>query len=295
MEKEYAVNGKVFGVLKKPIPNAQMTMFGRNRGMALLNTTANEKGEFTFTDLPLMDSASFIIQAKNMKGKKGAATIEVDEFKAPLFRPIVKRVILADVQLDSVTKSFIDAKTQEAKMTFKAGITLNEVSIVGKRVIKGSKNLNGPGEADLTIAETELNKVAKKSLFELLQEKVPGFLAGLRSKAHPRDFYIDSRLLRFVIDGTSVDFFYQAEDNYYYFIRRYLDNYFAEDISGIELMKSYKYSFTYGSEFLDKPGEIAWIEITTRGGFGAFLKGVPSIYVYNPINSGEPKPFNTPR
>ncbi len=300
MEKEYTVNGRVHGVLKKPIPNAKMTMFGKNRGMMMLNTVANDKGEFTFNDLPVMDSAFFVIQAKNAKDKAGALTIEVNEFKRPKISILPKKAVFADFPLDSIVKNFIAAKKEEAKFVFGDGIVLNEVKIVGKRVIKNSKNLIGPGEADITITETELNKVAKKPLFELLQEKIPGFLPGRKSKYHSKDFWIDGRMLKFVIDGTPIDFFYSPPDprpphDYYNFIREYLDNYFAEDIAGIEQMNSYKYSFKYVAEYGGLPAENTYIEITTRGGFGAFLKGTPNIYRYKPMNYGDTKTFYHPR
>jgi len=295
MEKEYAINGRVYGLFQKPMKNAKMTLLGKNRGMLMMDTIANEKGEFTFRNLPLLDSASFVIQAHNKKDKKGSSTIEIEEFKVPIILIPKKNKVMIEQPLDSITENFVNTKKEEVRLVAKDGIMLKEVGVVGKRVIRGSKNLNGPGEADLTITEEELNKVAKKTLFELLQEKIPGFRHGVRTIPHPKDFLIDGRMLKFIIDGIYLDFYWFEEDDYYYFIRQYLDNYNAEDIRGIELMDSFKYSFTYGSEYLGKANELIFIEVTTRTGAGPFLKKSPNLYLYRPINYGDTKVFYSPK
>lgn len=303
MEKEYTVNGRVYGLLQKPIPNAKMTLFGNNRGKMMMTTIANEKGEFIFTDLPVMDSASFVIQAKNMKNKAGALTIEVDEFKRPLIKIIPKKSVLTNTPLDSISKNFITNRTQEAKMTFKEGIVLNEVNILGKRVIKGSKNLNGPGEADQTITEEELNNVYKKTLFDLLNEKVNGF--NLKYST-PRGLFIGFDTLKLIFDGVNVDHFYEhiqpntrlpiASNDYYNYLRGFLDNFQAEDIRGIELMSSYKNRSRYKERDINSfASKWAFIEITTRTGLGPFVKKVPNIYMYKPMNYGDTKSFYSPR
>ncbi len=298
MEKEYAVSGRVYGLLQRPIPNAKMTMLGKNRGVIMINTVANEKGEFTFNDLPLMDSASFVIQAKNMKDKAGALTIEVDEFKRPLIPIIKKKSILAFNTLDSISKNFITTKNQEAKMTFKEGIVLNEVNIIGKRVIKGSKNLNGPGEADQTITEEELNKVSKKTLLDLMFEKVKGF--NLRNSS-PRGIFINSDSLKLIIDGLEVDHFYENNpergNHYYNYIKTFLDNYQAEDIKGIEVMSSMGNRVRYVSEYIESRSGNKWafVEITTKLGLGPFVKKTPNLYLYKPMNYGDTKTFYSPR
>lgn len=303
MEKEYTINGRVYGVFNKPIPNAKMTMLGKNRGMLMINTIANDKGEFTFDDLPLMDSASLVIQAKNIKDKAGSLTIEVEEFKAPMINATPRKTIIRATPIDSVAKNFIATKIQESKVTFKEGTLLNEVTIIGKKVIKNSKNLNGPGEADQTITEEELNKVAKKSLFDLLVEQVKGFNLKYNT---PRGIFIGFDTLKLVFDGVNVDNFYErvdpitrlphASNDYYNYLRSFLDNYHADDIRGIELMSSYGNRSRYRARDINAmTNKWTFVEITTRAGLGPFLKNTPNIYKHKPINYGDTKKFYSPR
>lgn len=302
-EKEFAVNGRVYGVLQKPIPNAKMTMLGKNKGMVLLNAVANERGEFTFNDLPVMDSAFFVIQAKNTRDKAGSLTIEVDEFKAPKVSVLPKKAVFTAIPLDSIAKNFIATKKEEAKVTFNDGLVLNEVTIVGKRIIKGSKNLNGPGEADQTITEEELLKAPKKTLFDLLGEKVNGF--NLKYST-PRGLFIGFDTLKLVFDGMNVDNFYPDVSPitrlpppsmaYYDYLRSILDNFQAEDILGIELMSSYGNRSRYRQRDIDMyTNKWAFVEITTKLGLGPFIKKTPNIYLYRPMNYGDTKTFYHPR
>jgi len=302
MEKEYRINGVVTNVLNKPAAKSKITLLGRNRGFLMLDTIANDKGEFTFNQLPLMDSASFVIQALNAKGKKGTLGIVVDEFKAPLISLPTKNIALLENEQDTTIKNLISTKKQELILTAKDGILLNEVKIVGKRVIRGSKNLNGPGEADQTLTEEDLNKVAKKTLLNLLEEKVKGFRPGFRRKSNTKDFFINAEPLRFVIDGTELDFFYYPNESapmndYYEYIKGYLDYYSAEDIRGIEVMANFGKSMRYKSQFMDPldQTQYAFIEITTRTGSGPFLKKSANMYLYRPINYGDAKIFYSPK
>ena len=298
VEKEFALKGRVFGLLNQTVPNAKMTMFGKNKGMVMLHTVANEKGEFTFNDLPVMDNASFVIQAKNTKDKKGSLTIEVEEFKAPKVNVLPRKEVFTNILLDSITKNFIAVKKEEAKFTFNEGILLNEVNIIGKRVIKNSKNLNGPGKADQTITEEELNKVSKKTLLDLLKEKVKDFDLKIGT-----GIFVRNQALKLIIDGVNVDFFFDYTETlpypreYYNFIRSYIDNYQAEDIAGLEIMTSYGNKGRYVTEFatiydLDK---LTFLEVTTRTGFGPFVKKIPNLYLFKPINYGSTPTFYHPR
>ncbi|RZJ80542.1 MAG: hypothetical protein EOO47_07220 [Flavobacterium sp.] len=68
-EKELTLSGKISNGFNTPIANAKVTMVGQNRGFMMIDTIANEKGEFVFDKLPMMDSAYFVVQALNTKGK----------------------------------------------------------------------------------------------------------------------------------------------------------------------------------------------------------------------------------
>jgi hypothetical protein len=55
------------------------------------------------------------------------------------------------------------------------GIVLKEVKIKGKKIIPGSANRNGPGNADLVFDEEDIKESSTTNLYELLKQKLPGF------------------------------------------------------------------------------------------------------------------------
>lgn len=299
-EKEYSISGRVTNILNKPVSKAKITLMGKNKGLMLLDTIANDNGEFIFDKLPPMDSASFVIQAKNSKDKKGSLGIALNEFKRPPFI-ITPRNIKYDYEqpLDSIAQQFIATKNLEYETAFKSGIVLREVKIVAKRIIKGSKNLNGPGGADQTLTENDLNKVAKKSLLQVLKENVKGFREGYKRMSSVQDYYVDFSKVKLVIDGTDVDFFFDpyGSIDHFQFIKNYLDYYSAEDIKGIEVMRSAGYFNSYRVEYLD-PRDITdyvFLEVSTRTGQGPFLKKSGNLYLHKPMDYGDNKTFYSPK
>ncbi|SFG76125.1 carboxypeptidase-like regulatory domain-containing protein [Pedobacter insulae] len=299
-EKEYTFSGKVTNALNKPISKAKIILMGNNRGFVMMDTLANEKGEFTFDKLPRMDSASFVIQAMNAKGKKGTIGIEMNEFKPPAFIVGQKKPVANTEPLDSISTNLIKTKVEAYKLTQRDGLLLNEVTIVGKRTIKGSKNLNGPGEADLIITEEDLSPIAKKTLHDVLVEKVKGFRDAMVPKTFKRMFFVNFNPLKFVIDGMEVDFFYTEDstpDSYYNYVKGILDYYNAEDIKGIEVMDRQRFSARYKSQFMHPMDSTIYtfIEITTQTGQGPFLKKAANLYILKPTNYGDYKTFYHPK
>jgi hypothetical protein len=302
-EKEYLISGKVSNVMNKPLAKAKITLFGTNRGFTMMmDTVTNANGEFIFNQLPRLDSASFVIQAKNEKGRTGTAGITMDEFRPPIV-PISppKKLMLMEQQLDSISKNLIATKTEEYKLTSREGLLLNEVNIVGKRIINGSQNLNGAGEADLIITEDDLARIPKKTLYDVLVQKIKGFRVGIKKGTLQRIFFIHFNELKLVIDGMEVDFFKPeggGPNGYYQYIKSLLDYYNAEDIKGIEVMENPGFSSSYKFKFLDitdQFAEFSFLEITTKSGKGPFLKKPANMYLYKPINYGDNKAFYNPK
>ena len=62
------------------------------------------------------------------------------------------------------------------KLAYPAGTrVLKEVIIKDRKVVKGSHNLNGPGEADQVLDEDDMKKAGKATLMDLLYKDVKGF------------------------------------------------------------------------------------------------------------------------
>ncbi|WP_165501802.1 hypothetical protein [Pedobacter frigiditerrae] len=300
-EKEYTISGRIINIMNKPSPHAKIILLGKNKTTMMLDTLTNQNGEFVFDKLPLMDSASFVIQALNAKGKKGTLGITVNEFvRAPFILP-KKSYIENNEVIDSIVAQQIDAKNEVYKAALKSGISLREVKITGKKIIRGSKNLNGAGEASQTLTEENLSQIPKKSLYDALAEKVKGFREGMRRKSNIRDYFVNGDLARFIFDGVEIDFFFSPTgspggDEYYHFVKGFLDYYNAEDIRGIEVLSN-GYSFRYKNQFMEPLDDktYSFIEITTKTGAGPFLKKSANMYLIKPLNYGNNKVFYSPK
>ncbi|RZJ80543.1 MAG: hypothetical protein EOO47_07225 [Flavobacterium sp.] len=302
-EKEFILSGKITNLTNTPIANAKVTMVGQNKGFTLIDTVANDKGEFVFDQLPMMDSASFVVQALNTKGKRGTLGIEVNEFVRPAVNIVKPKNVFLEGAVDSISTVLVKTQNDALNKRYASGNLLKEVTITGKRSIPGSKNLNGPGEADQILTEEDLNKVAKLTLYDLLTKKVKGFRAGVPRGSNNMEFFINSEPAKFVVDGMELDFFYESSagpsiNEYYYFVRDFLDYYAAEDVKGVEVMRNFSTSMRYKTRFIDNPldpVQYSFIEVTTKSGHGPFLKKRANIYKYRPMNYGSNKVFYSPK
>jgi hypothetical protein len=307
-EKDFTISGLVTNLTNKPVAKAKVSIIGYNKKFMFRATEADDKGVFTFDKLPAMDSASFVIQALNAKERKGTLGIVLNDFKPATFVVPVKNrqaMTLVDAKVEEVTNNYINT---QKKVYRGEGVSLKEVSVVGKKVIKNSQNLNGPGSADVTITEEELNKGPKKTLYDVLFEKVPGMREGTLRKSDNRAFFIKTNPVKIIIDGLDVDYFYSpmpVRDDHYRFVRSYLDSYLAEEIIGIEIMSSlyntnnYDIAHAQDPEVYKDPISLgdyrSYIEVTTKSGSGPFLKKYSNMYLYKPKTYGDLKVFYSPK
>jgi hypothetical protein len=204
---------------------------------------------------------------------------------------------------------------EKAKQNYKgAGTILKEVNINAKKIVKGSHNLNGPGEADLVLDEKDMLKAGKRTLTDLLREKIPGITERGYMGKIPAAYFIYDKLISIFIDGLSIDKFFSPPDQRdkeddesyryrlvsarYIYIKNYLDYYTAEDVVGIEFMFNSKYNREYAWAIKQSPlkfDKTAFIEITTRSKQGPFMKVTPGTYLYKPLAFTLPKQFYSPK
>ncbi|MDQ7948004.1 MAG: hypothetical protein REI93_04145 [Pedobacter sp.] len=301
-EKDFAITGKVTNLLNKPVSDAKIILLGKNKSFLMRDTLTNAQGEFIFDQFPLLDSASFVIQALNAKGKKGTLGITVNEFTHPPFYLQKSNLPLNEsAEKDSVDHHYISLKAEADRFAINHGITLKEVKITGKRAVPGSKNLNGQGNSSQLLTEKDLLPLAKRTLYEVLQDKIKGFREGPRKKSYVMDFFINSDRAKFIIDGIELDFFYdesisRGNTDYYNFVKSYLTYFNAEDIRGIETMEmglSFRYKARYGNPLSDEL--ISYIEVTTKTGSGPLLKKSANLYLIRPLNYGNARVFYEPK
>ncbi len=299
-ELEYTINGKVTNVFNKPVAGSGITLMSK-KPFLMVDTVTNALGRFTIKGVYPTDSAAYFIQARNKRGKSANVGIEMDEFKAPelTIHQLITMPWYANIdtlKLRSINKR-IDLKNEQERVL--RGNVLKAVEVKAKKIIKESKNLNGPGEADVIIDEEELIKAGRTTLGDLLAKRVKGF--GLFTKKDIRYYGINFMATHLIIDGIELDFFYDGAQPIDIFYKQYLDYYDAEEIKGIEVMTSGKYQMTYSSAFIipKKPLEPyfnhTFVEVTTRSGHGPFMKKAIGICVYRPMPYTMPKAFYSPK
>lgn len=298
-EEEFLIKGKVTNAFNKPVAKAPISLFSK-KPLLVLDTLTDTKGNFIFRGITPIDTPAFFISAKNKRGKSFNVGIEMEEFKPPVFSPVTDRMVPWFVNIDTGTYSTMNnqvaLKKEQLRVTGKN--MLKEVVINAKKVIKDSKNLNGPGGADVIIDEEDLRKAGRTSLLDLLQKSVKGF--GPRfNKYGQMQYKVYTMMVHVIIDGINVEFFMDPGTSPYQSFKDIFEYYDAEEIKGIEVMTSAKYQMRYTSRYVDDPLAIPWdhafIEVTTRGGKGPFMKKSVGTYVYKPMPLILPKAFYSPK
>ncbi|HCN83715.1 MAG TPA: hypothetical protein DIT07_08845 [Sphingobacteriaceae bacterium] len=304
VEWEFAVQGYVTNILNKPLPTIPVQLVSTKPGFAFSNLTAKD-GSFTFAGFPIVDTLTLFIQAKNKNNKSFNVGVNINKYKPPVLASISQRIVPWYVNSDSSLLNYVKTGIQQKQeeINLSGSNMLSEVTIAAKKIIKYSKNLNGPGASDFAVEEKEILKAGKSTLNDLLLKKV----SNLRVK-DGKCYVIGELITHLIIDGIDIEFaggikklIPPAQD-----LKEYFDNIDAQDIKGIEIMSSPKYQFAYKNEYLHDPRidplsplldptRHAWIEVTTRGGNGPFLKKGTGVFVYRPLLFVAHKQFYSPK
>ena len=300
-EPQFAIRGTVTNVFNKPVAGTEVTVLSK-KPLFVADTVTDTQGRFMFSGFLPVDTASFLIDAKNKHGKNFNVGINIDEFKPPVFTLLTQQetpwYVNSDMALFSGLNNQVIKQQQEAQLQG-PGHILKTVIIKDKKVIKGSKNLNGPGEADQVLDEQDMLKAGKTTLGDMLAQKIKGFGEGFSGRL--LNYHIYDEPVKFVIDGMFLDRFYSPTgevNSYYQYIKQYLNYFTAEDITGIEVMYNLRYNAQYVTDYISARNvgdPIAFIEITTRSGKGPFMLTTAGTYLYKPLPATLPKQFYRPR
>lgn len=290
-EQSFSIAGKVTNIFNKPVNQSEVLLFSE-KPLSIQQTTTNKAGEFSFAHLFPVDTASYLIQARNRHGKSFNVGIQLNEFKPPVFNLSGQSVVPWYVNIDTghLTKVKSQMAEDERAGKIRGKHVLQEVIIEGKKIVPNSQNLNGPGGADFIMNQSDMEKEGKATLGDILRKKIKGFVLGGKRLDK---YMIYDKAVHIIIDGVNLDFFRPQGETQKIYYDEYLNYLTAEDIKGIEVMTSSRYTGNYFQKFMDpvkqKPFENAFIEITTYSGHGAFLKKTPGVYMYRP-----PLAFNVP-
>jgi hypothetical protein len=313
-EPAFTVTGKITNWLNKPANNAKVTLISTGKYRMYKDTVSNAKGKFIFQNFPIADTAAFVIQTIAAKGKSAGMGISVNEFTPAsgainYQTPIIPWYVNSDaISFNYISNNIARQNEIDNKLYGAGSKVLKEVRITDKKIIKGSYNLNGPGEADQILDEHEIEKEKKITLLELLYKRVKGFtVSDFPAHSGNLSFTMYTKEVRILMDGVELDRSLggQFPGGRFEYINNFLKEYTAEDVKGIEVMHSGKYNSKYDLEFL--PPSIykdpkfpiildwAYIEITTRSGHGIFTKPTPGVIIYNPLPITQPKQFYNPK
>ncbi|HTH83002.1 MAG TPA: hypothetical protein VL490_08710 [Mucilaginibacter sp.] len=315
-EKEFTVQGRVTNLLNKGVEHSQVVLIGKTPAV-FRDTITDKDGRFIFKKLFPIDTAEFKLEARNKNGKEFNVGIEMEhEFAPPVFTAVKHST---PWYVNSDTAQLNNANTKIAQLKAEAnyqdqGHQLKEVVIKDKKIIKDSHNLNGPGEADQAIDEQDILKAKKTTLGDLLEQKIKGFhMYGIwqptklcKSTPISTSYVLDGQLVVFIIDGVSLNKLFNGNPmgpiknpNRFAFFKSYMDYFTAEEIKGIEVMRSDIYTSSYLFSYIGAaavcPPNLAFIEITTRSGHGPFMKITPGTYLYKPLPFTLPKQFYSPK
>ena len=294
-EPEFLIKGTVTNQFNKPVAGAPLTLLS-GKPPLFMESLTDPQGRFVFKGIYPADTAIFHIQARNKKQKSLNVGIEVDGFVPPEFSPLQSRILPWYANIDTASFQRVNKRVNlERDYNKFTGNVLKEVLINSKKTVKHSKNLNGAGDADITINVQELEKEGRTSLGDLLERKIDGFGTTV-NKEGIRAYVIKHQKVYLIIDGIDVSQFMMDDESYFLRIQQLLKYFDAEEIQGIEIMTTR--TLFYGQKFLaplEKHWEYTFVEVTTRGGVGPFLKKTIGTNVYRPIAFTSAKKFYSPR
>jgi len=299
-EPEFTIKGSVSNIFNKPVPGSKIVLMSR-KPANVATTTTTVDGRFSFAGLALSDSTSFFVEGTNKRGKAFGIGITVDQTPPPVFNKPATRYMPWFVNTDTsfqknITRA-ISQRLEEEKLS--GNHLLKDVIVREKKIVKGSLNLNGPGEADQVLDDKVMDKSGDMTLGEVLEKNVPGFDIRVPVKFFKNYYMVGMRIVHLFIDGIDT-----KTHGEYFETKPYLDNFTAKDIAGIEIMNSVKYKMLYDPPNPPKSwGAIAnemgsnppmFIEVTTRGKVGPNYLKTPGTYLYKPVHYGIAKQFYRP-
>lgn len=283
-EVEFMVKGTVSNLFNRPVSNSNVLLLSKGKQNFVKDTTTNKDGKFVFDNFPPVGKSTYVISARNAKGKVVNGGISVDE-KNQVPVNTGKSIVLDPWNINTDTtllnyvklnKSYHEALDKEVFGT--TGRLLRAVNIKDQAYIKGSQNLNGPGSADQTLTEDVFVDAGRASLLDVITSKIKDFhtsfykdrpaSANVRTSimnpnggantvkppATPNlEYYIKGKRVRFVFDGIDLDKFYEPIggllNEHMDYQKQYLEAISAEDILGIEV--NYTNTAAYDNRNLD--------------------------------------------
>jgi TonB-dependent SusC/RagA subfamily outer membrane receptor len=276
-ETELKISGTVTTYGGKPVSKGKVSLFSSSTGVFTLDTLTDAKGRFNFNGLIFPDSAKFVIQARNEKGKRDVL-IKLDINPRQLITTN-KNTGDIEINVNEQLKDYLENSDDYFDEMTKRGmlsktIQLKKVEVVGIRnKVENSSNLNGAGRADAVLTAEELRRSITLSM------ALAGQIAGVQvfnGKAFARQ---GSSPMTIMLDGINMGDISLDEIN-------------INDVETVEVLKTIGNTAIYGMN-----GANGVIVITTKRG-GTSSSGnvyAPGIMTFAPKGLPRYREFYSPK
>ncbi|MEO6521714.1 MAG: carboxypeptidase-like regulatory domain-containing protein [Mucilaginibacter sp.] len=301
-EPQFMVKGTVTNLFNKPMANSKVLLLAKGKQSFVMDTITNKDGRFTFDRFPPIDKSTFIISARNARGKVINGGISVDEKNlSPVNTGSPIMLDPWNVNTDTTLLNFVKSNKSYHMALDRAvmggtGKLLRAVNIKDRAYVKGSQNLNGPDGADQTLTEDILVNAGRVSLLDVLTSKIKGFHTsfykrssfgasaarraasasasdsgggGAGSNGPNLEYFLKDKRVHFVFDGVDLERFYEPfgglPNEHYEYQKQYLDYISAEDILGVEV--NYTNNARYNVRNLDNLDDL--LDATPTGPSGS--------------------------
>lgn len=290
-ENTYDITGTVLNAFGKPVVNSPVLMISQKPALSWQALT-DKKGVFTFKNLLKIDTGYYFFQALKANGKlMGAGEIVIDRpdliARWPFFNyPIMPWYVNADNS--TINQAKLIAQMTTPFHPTNAGTILREVKIKQRKVIKGSWNPYGEGNADYIFDENDIKRSGLTNLYDFLMQNIPFLRASYIHTMPPVAYFTYNHTAvstKMDFNAIAIDDI-KTEDDRRVDIIEELSKFNLSNIRGIELIFSNKYT----------QGRTAAMAITTYKG-NSVTKRFNTIGAnsYRPIPVTAAKAFYSPK
>jgi len=153
------ISGIAIDLLGKPINKGTVSLISRIGGPVLSQTT-DEKGNFTFGNLIFNDSARFVLNATNAKGKNNTKLTHNKDASPSVSLKIISDHLIAGQAIGGYLAKAGKQQEQLNALGLGKGRMLKEVKIkeIKENNNYRSSNLSGAGHADIVVHAEQLEK-----------------------------------------------------------------------------------------------------------------------------------------
>lgn len=286
-QTNFDITGKLLSYVNRTA-NVPVLVFSQKAGL-VRQTTTNKDGIFVFKDLQT-DSGTFSFQVLKQSGKMANATeIKIYKFFNPYYYPPSIKYPILPWYVNSDTTDINRAKLRAEQANLKlTGNVLREVKIRDKKIIRGSWNAFGPGNADYIFDENDLRRSGVDNLYDFLTQNIP----GIRSDwVHIIDEYrtiaqltFNHRYVKPNIDGKELEI---DSVKYIWDV--------VEELRKIQLARVRGIELVYSKKFTNVNDAQPRLIITTYQGNGTNIIYRPGTKTYRPMPITPARVFYSPK